>query len=205
MVVTDRPLDFSTLVGFQNVVHWGVRDGVFTPKAELVTWDEWLKRCREQIAAFTPRKTQDKEERLTSLPWGEKEWKLFRALSKNLREPATPLLRKLRLRYEDYSEWIKTLGEYCSIHTRFYPQRYENYGTYCFLFFTDRRDAVKSLFSSLPATPTIMEVGAGLLVSVNVISSCFARNLFSTVYDMKVKGMIKSFNQACIISQTNEL
>ncbi len=204
MILTDRPLDFSKLVGFQNTVHWGVRDCVCTPKAELIAWDEWLKGCHEQIAAFTPGRNQAKNRKLISLPWKEKEWALFHAFKSNLRQPVTPLLRKIKVRYEIYSAWMKTLQEYCTIHTGFYSHGHEAYGSHCFLVFTDYKEEVKSLFSSFPATPTIMEVGSALLVSVKATSSRHAGDLFSTFYDMKVKKLIKAFSQAYVLSHSEE-
>ncbi len=60
------------------------------------------------------------------------------------------------------------------------------------------------IFSSFPATPTIMEVGSELLVSVKVTSSRNAGDLFSTFYDMKVRKLINTFSQACVLSNSEE-
>ncbi len=202
MVITDRPLDFSQLVGFQKMIYQGVKDAVYTPKAVLTSWDESLKECCEQVSAFTPRKPEYKNRTLTSLPWGEDEWTLFHAFQFNLKQRVTPLLRKIKVRYEVYSTWMKTLEEYSTINTGFYPQGYGNYDSHCFLFFTDYEESVKSLFSSLPVTPSLMKVGNQLLVFVNVTSPEISRNLFCTLYDMKVKEMVKAFHHSSVLHQS---
>ncbi len=198
-VVTDRPLDFSILVGFQKMVYQGVKDCVYTPKAVVTTWDESFRECHEQVSAFTPRGPEYKHRQLTSLPWSKDEWTLFHALKYNLRQRVTPLLRKIKVRYETYSAWMKTLEDHCTIHTGFYPQGYDNYNSHCFLFFTDYEESVKSLFSSFPVTPSLVEVGSQLLVFVNVTSSEISRNLFCTLYDMKVKEMVKAFYHGFVL------
>ncbi len=203
MIVTDRPLDFSKLVGFQKMVYQGVRGLTYTPKVALTAWDESFKECHEQVAAFTPRGTEYKNRRLTSLSWGKDEWTLFHAFKFNMRQKVTPLLRKIKVRYEIYSAWMKTLEEYCTIHTAFYPQGYENYESHCFLFFTDYEESVKSLFSSFPVTTFLIEVGSHLLVFVNVTSSGISRDLFCTLYDMKVREMIKAFHHSSVLYHCN--
>ncbi len=201
-VVTDRPLDFSVLVGFQKMVYRGVKDCVYTPKAVLTTWDASFKDCHEQVSAFTPREPEYKHRRLTSLPWGKDEWTLFHAFKSNLRQKMTPLLRKIKVRYETYSAWMKTLEEYCTINTGFYHQGHDKYDSHCFLLFNDYEEQIKSLFSSFPVTPCLVEVGSQLLVFVNVTSSEISRNLFCTLYDMKVKDMVKAFHHSFVLHQS---
>ncbi len=202
MIVTDRPLDFSKLVGFQKTVYQGVRGSTYTSKAASTTWDEWLRGCHEQIAAFTPKEAEYKNRTQVSLPWDKDEWTLFHAFKSNLRQKVTPLLRKIKVRYETYSLWMKTLENYCTIHTGFYPQGHENYESHCFLFFTDYEESLKSLFSSFPVTVFLMEVGTQLLVFVKVTSSRVSRDLFCTLYDLKVREMIKAFQQSSVLSHS---
>lgn len=200
MVVTNRPLDFSKLVGFETMVNQGVRGCSYTPKAKYMTWDESFKESYQKVTRFTEVRSEYKDRRLAPpLDWEEDEWRLFHAFKYNIRKKVTPTLRKIKVRYEPYSRWITTLEEHSTIHVGFYPEGYRNYMTYCFLFSSDHEQSVKSLFSSFPTTPFVVEVGNHLMVFANMISSEITRNLFCTIYDMKRKEMIKGFKQAVAV------
>ncbi|MBU7017675.1 MAG: hypothetical protein HXS44_09210 [Theionarchaea archaeon] len=100
------------------------------------------------------------------------------------------------MRYESYSPWFKDIENHCSIHTGFYPEGYIAYLSHCFLIYTDFEESVKLLFSFLPVTSSIVEVGNCLLVFTNAFQSDITRSLFCTLYDMKVKGILKKFYHA---------
>ncbi|MBU7029154.1 MAG: hypothetical protein HXS48_19620 [Theionarchaea archaeon] len=195
MVITDRLLDLSKLVGSEAVIHQGVRYYSYTPKVGYTLWDESFANVYEQLDRFTPVETEYKDRRLTSLDWSEDEWKMFHAFN-FMRKKVTPVLQKIKVRYEAYIKWMKTLHNHCTLHTGFYPQGYKIYLDYCFLLFTDYEKSVKSLFSLFPTTPFIMEVDTQLLVFINVSSSDVQRKLFCLLYDMKRKQMIKRFRHA---------
>jgi len=197
LVITDMLLDFSQLKGFQTVVHQGIRGYSLTPKVAYTTWDTCFKAVNEHIVVFTPR-TEYSNQQLTPLLWGKDEWKLFYSFKYNMRKTVTPLLKKINVRYETYAKWMETLHNHCSIHTGFYPEGYKNYLSHCFLVSSDYRSLLQPLFSLLPATPFIMEVGDQLLIFVNVPSPQIT-NLFCTIYHMKVKKIITTFSQAVVI------
>jgi len=88
-----------------------------------------------------------------------------------------------------------TLENYCSIHTGFYPEGYNFYTTYCFLFSSDHESTINSFFGSFPTTPFIMEVDNQLLVFSSVTSTDIMMKLFCTIYDMK-EAIIDRFQQA---------
>ncbi len=192
VVVTDHLIDFSRLVGFQKTVYQGERGCICTPKAEPLTWDECFKKASDSVKTLAL-KSEPKQRRLT-LPWGQDEWLLFHTFKNNLRQTVTPLLKKIHVRYETYLGWIKTLPNYCSIHTRFYP--YGNCGVLSFVLFTDY-DA-RSVFS-FPVTPFMTEVGSQLFISVSVPSFDNLHNLFCTLYDLEAKKIIKTFIQAVVL------
>jgi DNA-binding Lrp family transcriptional regulator len=200
MVVTDRPLDFSKLIGFETMAMQGVRGRSYTPKVTYITWDESFKKAYEEVERFTPARTEFKDRTLAPrLGWGKDEWKLFRAFKFNMRRKVTPMLRRIRVRYETYTKWSIDLENHSTIHVGFYPEGYQTYMTYCFLFYSDYESTVKSLFSSFPTTPFIVEIGNHLMTFTNMISSQITRQLFCTVYDMKKKGIIKGFKQAVAV------
>jgi len=122
-----------------------------------------------------------------------------------MRKKVTPVLRKINVRYETYIKWMKALETNCTVHTGFYPQGYKTYACYCFLFFTDYEESVKSLFSLFPATSFFMELDKQLLVFTNVKSSKVKRKLICLVCDMKTKRMIKGFKHTVVLFHSQNL
>jgi len=197
MVVTDRLLDFSTLVGFETVVYQGVRGCSYTCKVEYTLWDESFRKVNEQVAQSTCIEDEYKNQRLAPfLDWGEDEWKLFHTFKYNMRQKVTPNLQKINVRYETYTKWMDTLEDHCTIHTGFYPGGYQNYVSYCFLVSSDCGPLVKSLFSYFPTTTFVMELKSQLLVIVSIPFSDATTDLFCMLYRMKVNQIIKGFNKA---------
>jgi hypothetical protein len=194
MVITDRLLDFSSLVGFQSLVNRGPRGYSYTPHAGCISWNESFRNMYSHIEPFTP--LPEYEARTPPLNWGSDEWKLFHTFKYNMRKKVTATRQKINVRYETYSEWMNTLQDHCTIHTGFYPEGYHNYLSHCFLFHTDHIQSVQSLFSFLPTTPFIIELSSQLLILVNLISPDVTRNLFCTIYDMKTNHIIREFSHA---------
>ena len=199
MVVTNRLLDFSQLVGFHNVVTQGVKYRSCTPKVEYTSWDESFTKVHEKIVEFTPLQNEHKHRQITPLLWGEDQWTLFHAFKYNMRKKVIPTLKKSNIRYGTYTKWMKNLDNHCTLHIGFYPQGYQNYVHYCFLLYTDHEQSVQSVFSSFPTTPFITEVGNHVLVFTCVSSSHTTRKLFCTLYDMKTKHIIKGFKYAAVL------
>jgi len=202
MVITDRQLDFPQLVGFESIVYQGVKGNVYTPKVTYTTWDESLKKIYEHIEKFTPGEPEPKKRLVPPLKWGEDQWKLYHAFRVNVRKTVTPLLRNIKVRYETYLQWMKTLQDHCTIHTEFYPQGCNTYLCHCYLLSSDYNQSIISLFSLFPTTPVIMEVGDRLLVFLKVVSSNVTRGMIYTIFDMKAVEMIKEFSSAVVVSKS---
>jgi hypothetical protein len=199
MIVTDQPLDFSKLIGFQEMVRHDVIQATDTPKPAHTTWGESFRESNRSIEQFKP-SIEDKNRRTASfLPWNNNEWKLFHAFKGNMRKPVTPELKKIKVRYEVYTKWKEDLKDHCTVHTGFYPGGYQNYMHYCFLFLSNHEESVRSIFSSFPTTSVITKLEDHLLVSTYVVSSNAQRALFCTIYDMKMKGMITRFSHAIVL------
>jgi hypothetical protein len=149
-----------------------------------------------ELLERTPR-PEHRERRLAhAVPWDEDQWKLYHAFKFNMRKSITPTLDKIKVRYEHFVDWSKTLKDYCTIHTGFYPHGYQTYLHHCFLFSSEYESSVKSLLSLFPTTTYIMEVQNQLLVFINALSSAITVRLFCLMYDMQVKHMIKGFRKA---------
>lgn len=198
MVITDELLDFSKLTGFEKVIKHSVRYCSYTPKPEYMNWNESFKKEYDRINQFTPLQTEYRNRPITSLDWGEDQWKLFYAF-KFMRKKIMPLLRKIDVKYEVYVKWMNSLEEYCTIHTGIYPDEYQNYSCYCFLVDTDYEESVKSLFSLFPTTSFITELEKQLLCFAHVTSSDVKRKLICLLYDMETKTILTRFNQAVVL------
>ena len=163
-------------------------------------WDNSFKKVYDYTDQFTPKWAKYKDKKISVLPWGENEWMLYHTFRSCMRKKVTPALREIKLPYEHYTKWRKGLQDYCTVLTGFYPGGYENYQHYCFLFNTDYEESVKELFSLFPTTPFVMETGNQLLVFVALTTSDVIRDVFCTVYNMKVKEMINTWRYAVVIS-----
>ncbi len=202
LVVTDRCINFPELKGFQSIVYQGVKRFTYTPKVECILWDEPFKTMHECIEKFTL-KGSDHDNFSYPLHWGPDEWKLYHAFKHNLRQKVTPLLRKIKVRYDIYTKWWKSLEDHCTVHTEFYPEGLDTYLRHCFLFSCNDRCSVQELFSLLPTSSVITEVGDQLLVYTHVYSSDITRRLICAVYDMQTVEMIRKFSKAVIVSYHN--
>jgi len=198
LVVTDRNLDLSKLVGFQSFLYQGVRVKTSTPKVEYNPWDESIKRIDR--AQCTPVQTNYKD-KLSSLPeWGEKEWKLYHTFKRNLRQKRTPTLHRIKVRFNVHIEWMKTLKDYCTIHTEFYPHGREKSMRYCFLI-TSEND-IEPYISTFPIICPITRVEARenrFLIFPAVDSIEETKKLYFAICKMKVKGVIDQFSHAAIL------
>jgi len=199
LVVTDRCINFSQLKGFQSIVYQGVKRFTYTPKVECTSWDEPFKTMHECIKKFTSKRSEY-ENFSYPLHWGSDEWKLYHAFKPNLRQKVTPLLRKIKVGYETYTKWRKSLEDHCTVHTEFYPEGLKTYLRHCFLFSPNDKFLVQKLFSLFPISSVITEVGDQLLVYTHVYSSGIITRLFCTIYNMEAVEMIGKFNKAVIVS-----
>jgi DNA-binding Lrp family transcriptional regulator len=197
MVITDRLLDFSNLVGFETMVKQSIRYCSSTSKPGFKTWDESFKEVYEQVEHVTP-VPEYRNRSLTSLDWGPDEWTLFYRFN-FMRRTITTTLREIKVGYEVYAKWMKTLDNYCTVHTGFYPEGYQNYLCYCLLVSTDYETSVKSLFSLFPVTSFIMELKKQLLIFTHVYSPTVKSALFCLLYDMETIQLIKKCDKAVVL------
>ncbi len=198
LVVTDRCINFSELKGFQSVVYQGVKRFTHTPKVESTLWDGLFETMHEYIKKFTSERSEHKHFSYP-LHWEPDEWKLYHAFKHNIRQKVTPLLRKIKVGYETYTKWRESLEDHCTVHTEFYPEGLNTYLRHCFLFACNDRSTVQKLFSLLPTSSVITEVGDQLLVYTHVYSPDITRRLIRTVCDMEAVGIIDEYSHALLL------
>ncbi|MGD2249595.1 MAG: hypothetical protein PVF58_14405 [Candidatus Methanofastidiosia archaeon] len=195
VVVSVTPLNFSRLVGFQDMVYTGVKYGVETPKIRVTEWGTCFDDVNDTIKEFSPGSPCKNREWGPVLDWDEEEWELFSTFKKNLRQKKTPVLQDLDIRYEVYSAWIDRLAQYCSVHVRFYPEGYNHYVHQWILLDSVYEDQVKKVLSLFPTTPVVFQVGDQLLVEVGIITEVVT-TMVCSLLDMQTVGMVKSFQSA---------
>ncbi len=196
LITADTLLDVSLLSGFRQVVYQGSKGFSFTPKAVHTSWDDAFARICEENQLLPEKEPKKK----ILLDWKEPHWRLFHTFKYDTRGKVTSTLKKARVTYETYKEWMKTLGSHCTIHTGFYPEGYFTCMTHCFLFLTDYRESVKFLFSLFPSTPFMVEMGEDLLVCASVPYDVNC-NVMCMVYDMRRRGIINDFKSAVLLTQ----
>ena len=202
LVITNRLFDFSHLAGFERTVYCGAKYRTYTPLVEHTTWKQSFERIEERLSEFSP-STSEARERTYAPPlyWGKSEWTVFNIFKDNLRKTATPPLRKSKIQYIIYTDWRASLQDYCTVHTRFYPEGYPNYMNHWFLIYTDHEQTTKSLFSLFPTTPVIMEVDKFMLVFVSTSTPDINRAVINTLYDMKSRKVIREFHYSGALRQ----
>jgi hypothetical protein len=203
MVITDKLLDLSRLVGFKEMVFRAVRGVSNTPEVDLISWKKSVHHAEEYLHNFEPKLTPNHRNVLPDLPWRNQEWKLFSAFHGNVRKKITPVLRELEVRYEEYRAWRKGLDVYCTSHLGFYPEGYTSYEHHCFLISTEYEPQVREIFSFFPTSSFFMEVGKYLLVIVSVPRPRVTRWLYCMINEMKAHKMIKKFWYAHFLFHTN--
>ena len=197
LAIMDSPLDFSKMEGFQNIVSQGMRGLSYTPKATHVTWRKGFEKVNRYIVEFVPAETERSETK--PLDWGEDEWKLFQAFEHDLRKEKLPVLREIGVKRNCYLKWIKTLNDHCTIHTEFHPGGHYSSGKVYFLFSSEYRSQIRSLFSLFPASSFFTEVGDELLVLTRIAPPDIGIELFRVPKEMQKKGMIKEFRQTIFL------
>jgi DNA-binding Lrp family transcriptional regulator len=200
-VVSDRLLDFSRLIGFQDRVFQGTKYDSCTPKTEPITWEESFEMSSQMLDQHTLSDGGNDRKLAPPLEWGVEEWKLFDVFEGNIRKKATPILREIRVRYETYQEWQEDLEKHCSIHTGFYPEGYRKYMHYHFLFSSDHEELIRSIFSCFPTTSIITELEDQLLVSAWVSHPDNIRTMLCHLHDMEAKGIIQRFDHATVLDE----
>jgi hypothetical protein len=202
MVITDRPLDFSSMEGFESMGFQGAKRHCTTPKVEEVAWGERFRRIEEELAGVSPVPEHDGRT-APFLDWHKDEWRLFGMFGNNIRKEITPVVRKTEISYETCRKWKENIRNHCTVHTGFYPKGYRTYGRFCFLFSSRYTESVRKIFSSLPTTTVFMDVGDRVLSLFSTSTFCVTRKLLCTFYNMEAKGIVTGFSHAMMLFSCN--
>lgn len=110
------------------------------------------------------------------------------------------MVTKINVRYEAYSNWVKTLKDYCTIHVEFYPHGREK--SMIFSFLISSENDIEPYISAFPIVCPIKKVEGGgnrLLIFPAVESMEGIKKLLSFICRMKIKGIIDQFSHAAVL------
>lgn len=200
MFMADKDYNAPHICGFEDVLLKGARRDITSPRIPLVGWRAAFQRMKEIASEFDPDGLHETESVIHNPPkWDDEEWKLFYEYKYNFRKKVTPVLRKYLISSDKFYRWLDTLPEHASVNLRFYPDEYENYTHFTFLFKTKYPQAVISLLSHLPTSPGCTEIDGGVITMLSIKSDLTFAELYATIHKMKISGMIEGFNHAIAV------
>lgn len=136
------------------------------------SWDTALDIMRRKVETFDPHTYEPK--RIIETHWDESiEWDdtfeiLYREFKFNIRKKKAPLKRKYNISERKLREWYEKFPEYCTVFTRYFPDRITIHRSYLFIFETDYQDFVIDLFSQFPSSSWFFTVSHSLFVRVDI-------------------------------------
>ena len=178
------------------------------------SWKTAIKIMEEKKEKFDPDKYEPRGTIQThwdvTIEWDKKDEILFRYFKYDLRKPMERIRKKHRISGRMGMNWLKKLPEYCTIITRFYPEKRSSYDPYFFIFETDYEDFIIELFSELPTSTLFFKVSDKLIVhayierksvrddDIQPVSDVSALHIPLLIRSLLKKGIIKSRAHAIV-------
>lgn len=156
LLIREKLLDLSILKGFRQCVHQGVKSVTYLSKVTSLDWDHSIEKM--QNALSQPKKKSTLYEEAPSLPWGKREWTLYRKFKHNMREKNLPLLRECGIGFQSYEKWLSEMPAVARIQPAFYPLGINNYFISDFLFESLYHKQLADILGMLPSTSVFFSV-----------------------------------------------
>jgi hypothetical protein len=167
LAVYNKPVDFEAISGYKETLIEGLRGMVFTPKVEYVSWDTSFENMDRFLDIFDKNICESTFACEPVYPaWDEEDWELYYYFRYNLRKSFNKLRKQSCISWRKYQHWKKTLTQYCTILSSFYPEGYNAYNSLTFCIQTMYEQYVADLFSHLPVTPILYRVGDYFLINI---------------------------------------
>ena len=184
-LISENPMDFPQLKGYQQTVYQGVKGTTLLSKVPFIDWG----RAVEEISrAPSPEKKTRLYNEVGDLPWDEQEWVLYHKFKHKARAPATPMLEECGLRYIRYQTWVTQLLAFADIYPAFYPYGSENYFALDFLFTSEYQEQLANVLGMLPSTSIFFSVDKYLFARLSVLDNKQKDELFYLIGGLKQKG-----------------
>jgi hypothetical protein len=197
LIITDLPIDFSRLCRFEDSHFSGLKLKAETPKIQFVSWESWVNwidKVNQYDGAPIPNSRES-----SFLSWGKEEWELYHAFKTNLRKKVMPVLERLGISYEVYTDWKKSIDEYCTVLLGFFPENPANSMVHTFLISGDNKDFLTHFCSHFPVTPVLYDLGECILVGIHVHSANELKEVFSLFNALKENEIIQDLKYAAIV------
>jgi hypothetical protein len=197
LIITDLPFNFSRLHRFEDSHFSGLKLKAETPKIQFVSWESWVNWI-DKVNQYDGAPASDTRES-SFLSWGKDEWELYNVFKTNLRKKVMPLLEKLRISYEVFNNWKKSIDEYCTVLLGFFPENSRNSFVQTFLVSGGNKDFLTHLYSHFPITPVLYDLGDCMLVGIHVHPANELKEIFSLFNTLKDNGIIIDWKYAAIM------
>jgi len=137
-----------------DVLISGLRSDYHVSIAPDHSWKTAIKIMEERIEEFDPDKYEPRGIIQThwdeTVEWDETDEILYGYFKYDLRKPLDPIRKEeYSITTKKFKDWLKKLPEYCTIITRYFPEKSSSYDSYIFVFETDYEDFIIDLFSAV--------------------------------------------------------
>lgn len=199
LFVTDRLVDFSQLKGHSKTFYWGKRGFIWDVPAQFATWSDTCSVIDDVVK--NPGRIEIPQGEPVEIPWTQDQWKIFWRFKDNPRLVATPALKEIRVRYEAFSDWKRSLEHYVQTQVGYYPQGFPYHTKMYFLLETDQPEHVSAVFQCWPTTTLFTQVDNKLLVLLAVPGGKFLSKVLNLFDSLVTENFISSFKHALFVQQ----
>lgn len=197
LLVTNRLLDFSQLVGFTKMHYCSKREFTWDAPAYLTTWDNTVSEIDSWLQ--NPRKVKIPHIDPIEILWKPHQWKLYWRVKDFVRVEAATLKRELKISYEAYIIWKKSLSKYTQTFVGYYPYGLPSYTVIYFLLETDEPGYITAAFQNWPTTPTFTQTENRLLLMLALPGGMFLSRIFDLFDEMISEGFLASYEHALLL------
>lgn len=165
--VYDGFVDFSQVSGYKGKVMEGPMGRVFTQKVKYTSW----KTCFTTMEKFLEQRKIE-ESTITSTSsypdWNDDHWRMFNYFKLSLGKRFSHLRKEYPISWRCYEEWKKSLRDYCTVITYYFPEGCQAYDSFTLCFKTDYEKYITALFSTPPTSSVFHKMGDYLFVNIFV-------------------------------------
>ncbi|MBU6999569.1 MAG: hypothetical protein HXS51_02295 [Theionarchaea archaeon] len=166
LALYDKPTNFREFPGYIRTVGEGLLGQIFAPLVRSTTWEKAFHSIETLMEQGETRESSCLDVTPHYPQWDEEDWILYHYFYDDLRKNFSNLRKRSPISWRKYIEWKKTLREYCTILSCYYPRGYDIYNSITMCFHTHYEKYIVGLFSHLPTSPLFFKIGKYLLVDL---------------------------------------
>jgi hypothetical protein len=151
-----------------DALFYGLRTDYLFSLPPDCDWVTSAVRMRTMVEQFNPKEYTPKNYITNhwdkTVEWTELDEILYSEFKYNLRKPVIHIMEKHGIQRNVIKDWLKTVPDYCTVFTGYYPETVTMYEPYVYLFETEYEDFIIDLFSQLPTSTWFFKVADNLLL-----------------------------------------